>query len=170
MSFVAARPGGERPFGERQLTVRHDPRGIEVVDGAEALTVPARRGASGTRTHGRHLRHADSAFGARQAAREEPVAPSNVLITTMSSARLSAISIDSASRRSSPDLSTSRSTTCRSCGSAGDPGECLPRPQLAVVDAHAREPALPQLGQLLLELPFRPRTIGARMLMRSSVG
>ena len=71
---VALRPWRDRSILERERFVGHEPRGIEVVYGAQPLTVRARamRRVEGKGAR-RHLGHADAAIGARQASREQPI-------------------------------------------------------------------------------------------------
>ena len=67
--------GAIAPLVERQRFVRHEPRGIEVVDRAQPLAVGARAVRRVERERARrHLGHADAAVDARQPAREQPVA------------------------------------------------------------------------------------------------
>ena len=114
----------------------------------------------------------DAAVHARQlAARTADRRRRNVLITTMSSARLSAVSTDSVSRRSMPPRTISRSTTTsmvwlrrRSSLMSSSSERNWPSIR-ALVNPRARSPA-----SSFLNSPFRPRTSGASTLMRSSCG
>ena len=96
---------------------------------------------------------------------------SSVLMTTMSSARLSAISMDSVSRRSMPGFSTRRSTTTsiawflrRSSLMSSSRERSWPSTRTFV------KPRVRRAASSFLNSPLRPRTIGASTLMRSSLG
>ncbi len=104
--------------------------------------------------------------------RENSRSPSsNELMTTMSSARLRATSIDSVSRRSTPPRMITRSTTTsivwfrrRSSLRSSSSDRNWPSMR-ALVKPRPRSAA-----SSFLNSPLRPRTIGARTLMRASCG
>ncbi len=155
---VAFGPRHDRTVFERQLVIRHDARGIEVVHGAQALALLAgavgrveREGARG------HLRHADAAPGAGQPAREETIAA------------VERVDDDDVVGEAEGDLD-------RFGEPALDPGledqpidhdvdgvvappvelDVFVERSLLAVDAHLRESAGAQPGQLLLELALPP--------------
>ena len=110
-----------------------------------------------------------STQASRRENRRSPL--SNELMTTMSSARLRAVSIDSMSRRSTPPRTMMRSTRTsmvwlRRRSSLMSSSSARNWPSiLAFVNPRVRSAA-----SSFLNSPFRPRTIGARMLMRASCG
>ncbi len=171
-ALVALRPRRDRALQERQRLVRHQPGRVEVVHGAEALAL-------GTRPVGRvegegarrHLRHADAAIDAGQAPREQPVAVSTLLMMTMSLARPRAVSNESERRRSIPGRTSRRSTTTsmvwlrrRSRAISSSRASTWPSIRARV------KPRARSAASSFLNSPLRPRTIGARTLIRSSEG
>ena len=104
--------------------------------------------------------------------RENSRSPSSrLLMTTTSEASCSAVSIESVNRRSMPDRTIRRSTTpsmvwffLRSSLMSSSSDRNWPSTR-ALVKPRARS-----ASSSFLNSPLRPRTMGARMLMRSSCG
>ena len=156
--LVSPRPRGDRSFRQRQPLVWNDARRIEVVNGAEALTLRARavRRVEGERARG-HLGHADPALRARQPPGEEPIAAferidhHDVVGEVQGDLdRLGEPALESRLRDEPIDNDVNRVVA-----TAVEFDLIVQREELAV-DSDPREAALPELEELFLNSPFLP--------------
>ena len=153
---VSPRPRRDCPVQHRLRFVGHDPPRIEVVSRAEPLAFRAgavrRVEREGAR---RHLGHADPALDARQAPREQPVAPVQRVDDddVVGQAESSLDRFTEPALDPGPDQQAVHDDVDRMIAAPVQDDVLVQRADLAV-DAHLGEPARVQGRQLLPELPL----------------